>query len=571
MSIDRMTCEVLERQRTEAQPTGGLVRIGRVTIKNYSRLADWDIEVRRHLVLIGANDVGKSSFLRLMNLTLGPAGQLYQQLSTTDIRDTAAPLEVSVTFLEFDDDDRALFHREISVNAEDKHESLEIRLEVSIDPEDEDTIVLRRWCPGRGEVRSLTREQIAKVGWRYLPALRQSQLDGPSGAVQALLRAAEPTLGTGTTTLSGVLETFNNELASNERLSALRTGVATHMSSAMPRAISADDLALRTGADPSASVLDNVSLYLSRDGSFMPLSEQSDGIRQLIAMTLFDLAEGAANVVAVDEPELHLHPLSQRTVAELLTSATNQKILVTHSPYIVQKFDPTEVVTVRADGSAKQIEPSRLTVEERAQAHWWSPRMLEALTARVAIVVEGVADRLVVEAAARLRGFSLDRHGAVIFELGGADNFPTVYKLIGPAGFDIDVLGLVDEAELPSWIGAVGGKPVNVVDQTVFASSKDLEDEYCRAIGPRVVAERLIAAGVARDDRTILSSCGVDTMDELDYAAVAKFCRSNAGKGKGNRKVPAALAIGKTMTAEEATKITSINKLLDELERRVSK
>ena len=33
--------------------------------------------------------------------------------------------------------------------------------------------------------------------------------------------------------------------------------------------------------------------------------EQSDGVRQLMSMTLFDLAEGTANVLAIDEPEIH--------------------------------------------------------------------------------------------------------------------------------------------------------------------------------------------------------------------------------------------------------------------------
>lgn len=541
------------------------MRLGRITVTNYSRLADWDIKVREHLVLIGANDVGKTSFLRLLNLTLGPTGQLYQQLSRADIRDASLPLVLNASFLDFTDAERQLFHREIDIDADSLKESLEVRLEVEVDPEDDTSVVLQRWFPGRGEVRNITREQIDAFGWRYLPALRQSQLDGPTGTIQALLRAAEPTLGAEGTTLSNILESFNTELASNERLTELRSGVAAHMSSAMPRTIEATDLAVRTSADPTESVLDSVSLYLSQDGAFVPLSQQSDGIRQLIAMTLFDLAEGSANVIAVDEPELHLHPLSQRTVAELLTNSTNQKILVTHSPYIVQKFDPTQVVTVRPDGSAHQIDPAKVTVEDRTQAHWWSPRMLEALTARVAILVQGVSDRLVVEAAARVRGLSLDRHGVVIFELGGSENFPAVYKLLGPSGFNVVVLGLVDHAERQPWLGAVGGKPKNVLDHAVFVSGVDLEEEYARALGAQVLAQHLIAEGVARDEQAIMSSCDVTTMAELPASGVAKYCRSNNSDGKGNRKVRAALAIGKHMTKDEASKITSVDKLLTKL------
>lgn len=549
------------------------MRLKRITVSNYRRLKDLDLAVRGHLVMVGANDVGKTSLLRLMNLTLGPTAQLFQQLSTSDLRDPEAPLVVRAIFNEFNDSERTLFYREIDVHPDDQNsESLEVRLEVQVDPDDVESVLISRWCPGRGEVRTITREQISAFGWRYLPAIRgvsAAHLDGASGSIQTLLRTVESDLGAEKDILGGFLDSFNTKLSESNALKELRSGMATHLSSSMPRTVSSDDLAVRTSADPSESVLQNVSMFISRDNAFIPLSEQSDGIRQLISMTLFDLAEGAANVIAIDEPELHLHPTSQRTVAELLSGAANQKILVTHSPYIVQKFDPTQVVTVHADGECRQIDLSRLSVEERMQAHWWSPRMLEALTARFVILVEGVADRLIVEAAARVRRISLDRVGAIVFELGGAEKFPEVYKLLGPSGFNVEVLGLVDTAEKGPWVGAVGGRPKNVLGSTVFTCESDLEDEYCRGIGAKEVATRLIAAKVARDEGAILSSCDVSSLTELDPGRLATFCRGNGGKGTGSRKVPAALAIANTLSLEDAKKLTSVDSLLNELERRI--
>jgi len=543
------------------------VRLVSIAVSNYARLSDLDIRVRRHLVLIGANDVGKTSLLRILNLLMGSTAQLYQSLGTTDIRDPERPLVATVRFGGLVDAERKLFHREIDIDPVDQSESLDVRLEVQIDPEDGESVLISRWCPGRGEVRAPSREQIAAFGWRFLPAHRQSSashLEGASGAIQTLLRAVEPELGLEKAALGHLLESFNTKLGSSGALTNLREGMADHLSNSMPRSINAHDLAIRTSADPSASVLENVSMYMSRDGAFVPLSEQSDGLRQLISMTLFDLAEGAANVIAIDEPELHLHPSSQRTVAELLTKDTNQKVLVTHSPYIVQKFDPTQVVTVSPDGDCHQIDPTRFSVEERAQAHWWAPRMLEALTARFAILVEGVADRLIVEAAARARGISLDRIGAMVFELGGAENFPTVYKLLGPNGFNVRILGLVDEAEAGIWVHAVGGKPKNVIGQDIFVSKADLEDEYCRALGAETAARRLIDAKVARENG-ILSSGNVHALSELSAESVAKFCRSNSGNG--SRKVPAALAIAKTLTRDETYGIESVSALLTRLEK----
>ena len=47
------------------------MRLTRFKVENHRRLADLDIEVRDHLVLVGANDVGKSSLLRCLDLLLG--------------------------------------------------------------------------------------------------------------------------------------------------------------------------------------------------------------------------------------------------------------------------------------------------------------------------------------------------------------------------------------------------------------------------------------------------------------------------------------------------------------------
>lgn len=545
------------------------MELTRVNVENYSRLRDLDIAVRGHLVIVGANDVGKTSLLRLLNLLLGSTtAQLYQGLAPQDLRDSGQPLIVTANFASFTDEERILFHREIEIDPENKSESMPVRLEVALDPDDSESVVISRWCPGRGEVRALTREQLSKIGWRFLPASRStaaSQLDGPNSAVQILLRAVESELGDEKTKLTTLLGSFNKELEKSGPLSKLRKGVATHLSNSMPKEVTPDKLSIRTSSDRTDSVLENVSMYIAKDDSFIPLAEQSDGIRQLISMTLFDLAEGAANVIAVDEPELHLHPLSQRTVADLLTKEVNQKILVTHSPYVVQRFDPTQVVAVSPDGACHQIDPERFSVAEKAQAHWWSPRMLEALTARFVIVVEGVADRLIVEAAAKALGISLDRAGAIVFELGGAENFPTVYKLLGPAGFGVEVLGLVDEAESPKWIGAIGGKPRNVIDTHVFISRADLEEEYCRTLGAAHVAKVLVAAGVAKEN-AILASCDTDNLDTVDAARLASFCR--ASSKLANRKVPSALAISKSLDETSANNITSIATLLNQLKER---
>lgn len=534
------------------------MRLSNVAITNHSRIKDLEIEIRRHAVIVGANDVGKSSILRLLHLTLGAStAGLYQALTPSDIRDPEQPLIVNVQWVDFTDKNRRCFPAEISIGKDYESEYLWVQMVVEIDPEDPETITVRRSFPEAHHQRAPNREQLEEFGWRYLRATRSSSMiEGAHSPVRTLMAAAD--LGPNEDALKSLLKQFNEQLSGNESLAELLNRVATHLSRSMPKDISRDDLAIRSVTDPSDDVLQDVSIFLNRGNDQVSLMEQSDGVRQLMSMTLFDLAEGAANILAIDEPELHLHPTSQRTAAELLSGEGNQKIIVTHSPYILHRFEPSEVIAVDRHGECRQIEETALTKVEKVLAHWWSPRLLEALTARFVILVEGDADRVIVEAVSRPLGVDLDKVGAVVVELDGADKFKNVFPLLGPEGFGPTLLGLVDEKESEGWINAFKEKRRDVLDKKVFVSSIDLEDEYTRALGAKKSAQALIDGKFCRQEG-LLQAANVSSLEELTPEAVAKYCRD---KGK----VEAATCIADVLDSENADGIGSVSRLLKVIE-----
>jgi putative ATP-dependent endonuclease of OLD family len=538
------------------------MRLSRVEITNHSRIQDLDIEVRRHAVIVGANDVGKSSILRMLNLALSAStAGLYQALGPSDLRDLEQPLVVNAWWVDFTEKNRRPFPSEISIAEDQVSEYLWVQMVVEAHPEDEEAVTVRRWFPESGHERVPSREQLEEFGWRYLRATRgSSMMEGAHSPVRTLLAAAD--LGTNEEGLKTLLNRFNEELSGNESVGELLERVAQHLSRAMPRSVTRDDFAVRSVTDPSSDVLQDVTIFLNRGDDQVSLMEQSDGARQLMSMTLFDLAEGTANVLAIDEPELHLHPTSQRTAADLLSGEGNQKVIVTHSPYILHRFEPSEVIAVDRHGRCHQIGAAKLSKVEKVRAHWWSPRLLEALTARFVILVEGDADRVIVEAVAEALGVDLDRIGAVVVELDGADKFKNVFPLLGPDGFGPTLLGLVDGKESGSWVNAFKGKRDTIVDKKVFISAADLEDECTRALGGPASARALIDGGFCRE-QGILQAAQIEAIENISSEAVAKFCRD---KGK----VDAATCIAEVLTAETAKRIGSVSRLLhtlDELSR----
>ncbi|TQO19662.1 hypothetical protein FB472_1233 [Rhodoglobus vestalii] len=86
------------------------MRLTRIQMEIYARRLDLDLEVRGRIVIVGANDVGKTFIFRLLNLTLGTTAQLYQSLSVQDVRDPEKPLGVNLACDSLTDDERRLFH-----------------------------------------------------------------------------------------------------------------------------------------------------------------------------------------------------------------------------------------------------------------------------------------------------------------------------------------------------------------------------------------------------------------------------------------------------------------------------
>lgn len=537
------------------------MRLSNIQISGHSVLQDLDIEVRDHLVIIGANDVGKTSILRLLNLLLGASvQQLYQGLSPSDLRDADEPLVVQARLDGFDKEEAGQFPFAMTVE-EGEDNYLTVRLEARTPEGDNDNIVIERYFPDSGTRRAPSRDQLAQLGWRYLPANRANTadyMDGKNSPFRTMLDSVE--VGEELADLGELLDTFNDTLEANPALVELRREIAAHLSRSIPRSYTEDSLAIRTAADPAQEPLQDVTIFLKEGDQLHSLAEQSDGMRQLMALTFFDLAQAKANIVAVDEPEIHLHPSSQRTVASLFAESPKQRLVVTHSPYVVQRFEPKHVLVVDPDSRSRQITAANFTAVEKEMLQWWSPQLLEGLTARRILFVEGLADRIIIEAAARAVGLSLDRAGVSVFALDGADKFAHVLNVVGKTGFDLPICGICDEDREASWAGKLGVKPKNLPSIGFFVARADLEGEYVHALGAQTVAAALIAAGTAREVG-ILQSTGIATLPEVTDEMLGSFISSN-----DSRKVPAARLVGPMLTASHVASSPALSGLLSHIQ-----
>lgn len=532
------------------------MKLVRFHVSNHSRIADVAIEVRDHLVLVGANDAGKSSMLRCLQLVLGAStSQLYSQISVQDFREVDAEFVVEVELTSFSDDEIATFPDEINIDAATGMASLTLRLSATIDSDE--TLSIERIAVGSGTRRQLSRLQQEAIGWRFLNATSQARelREGRRSVLRDLLNAVE--LGTEQADFDDAVKALSTVLAKSVAMKQVRKDLATQLTKALPSAIKTDDLAFVPGSSAEQDVLSDVRLHLQTSGELRDVTSQSDGMRALYAIALYDLTALGANVVGIDEPEIHLHPTSQRSLARLLKAGGNQKILATHSPDIVGAFDPDSIVVVKPGGNVVQPRTGFLTADERLTVRWWVRDRLEPLTARHVIAVEGIADRIIVERAAELTGRTLDRLGVSLIETNGAGDMGAINTLFGADGFDVPLSMLIDADAEADTATKLGVPIADLNNHFVWVSQADLEDEYVAAIGVAPLQSALAASALFRPNhlRNLTSSGPGGAYTDAD---LVRFCRKY--------KVNAALVAISLLDETSARSITSIDGLLTQVE-----
>ena len=126
------------------------------------------------------------------------------------------------------------------------------------------------------------------------------------------------------------------------------------------------------------------------------------------------------------------------------------------------------------------------------------------------VLVEGLSDRLALEALAARRGRDLGAEGIAVVDIGGAKNMSSALIRFGPRGMGLVVAGLYDAAEESDVRRATEraglGAELSRADLEglgFYACVEDLEDELIRALGADTVLGIVEARGELGRFRTL--------------------------------------------------------------------
>lgn len=124
-----------------------------------------------------------------------------------------------------------------------------------------------------------------------------------------------------------------------------------------------------------------------------PYHHQGTGTINTLVLSLLSLiAELRQNVIfAMEEPEIALPPHTQKRVINSVISKSAQAIFTSHSPYVLEEFDPCNILVMCRCGGILSGIPATYppAVKPKAYKDEVKRRFCEALLARRVLIVEG--------------------------------------------------------------------------------------------------------------------------------------------------------------------------------------
>jgi len=411
------------------------MRIAMLQIHSYRGVAEGTIRFKRHPVLIGGNNTGKTTVIEALTLLFG-RDKLLRELTEHDFHGSCPKPEDRIkligTITDFPSDDpeqhsdwfrdgravpkwfdenagtvHSLRHSDdwklccqIGVQAHFDSDSLSVELvryfhdhDNPMDPfaDDAPTGVPAKLVQQLGFylVRaSRTWDRVFSWGSELFKRTIKAAAAQPSAAILAERdRLRQP----------------NQPIEQDPQLKPLIDNV----NSEIARCFSdTPEIQLRLTSTDSRSVMDAVAAHFSSAGGpSLPAARQGSGLVSMQGlMLLLELGRvraeaGDGFVMALEEPELHLPPAAQQQLVQRVQALSTQTILTTHSPLVAAMSEPTSVIVLRNQGGKLSAEPF-LEEALKADAQNWRRKffqhsrveVLSAVMQPSILVPEGKAD-----------------------------------------------------------------------------------------------------------------------------------------------------------------------------------
>lgn len=447
------------------------IAITSVRIRNFRALANIEVALNDLTILIGANNAGKTSFLDAVSAAIGTDRK---ELSIDDIRiapgEAIAPKtrevlidiklqpvgsngSISPTYPQ-DSFWSALWGPEGIAFDENDNESTLIRTSLTWNNKRGEYTVnrnfLKEWIPFENwpsaelSSKTLTAAQLETISCHYINAGRD--LNDELRKTGSFWRRLTDDLGLSEPQITAVetlLTHVNQQIISDsevlkhlkENLSGLQSLVSSEGGTVAVAPIAGKLRDLSKGID--------VSLNTTSDQSF-PLARHGMGTRSLASLLVFRAytswqikQASRANtlvhsVLALEEPESHLHPQAQRSLFPHVKGIQGQRIVSTHSPYFAAQASLSDLRLFIKHGGDTQVHQLHLNGLMGNDVRKLQETVVETrgdiLFSRGVVLFEGQTEEQALPIwAEQYWGISIHELGLCFVRVNGTDYFPFIW------------------------------------------------------------------------------------------------------------------------------------------------